>query len=293
MTIKTKLFLILGGLGLLFLGFSQANAITPFLSAQVGSGAASGTVLTTNGVTSTWATIPNGGGSGSLTTSTPFFNYGVTYNNNGSISASSSLFVSTSTGELFIQNLETTRYADQFSGSDIGVKINNAETALCAASGGGTIMLPAGQLPFTTSIVISGCPTQLVGQGGGGFYAAGATTLLYNGTGTAYTYNVAGYSSAGIGIFNLSLIGPAGVYAGGSTGIGSSNIASSYGIRAGGSNGEFGFNINGVQVSGFGTALYIDQNASFLNMTNSVLQKNGRDIDSPQLSGANGENMRV
>lgn len=302
------------------------------------------------------------------------FTGNVQYNNGGVLAATTTFNVS-STGVL-VQTFETEEHADQFPGVDMGQKIDNAEVALCANFGGGSIIVPAGQFPYTTGIAISGCPTQVIGQGGGGFYAPGATTLLYNGSGTAYQYNAAGYSSAGVGLFNLSLVGPAGIYAGGNTGIGSSTITSSYGILAGGftgnvssasttsnlitysgsipvylgngmpvsfsggslpggisagttyylgsvstttfavytsaslatrvtltssgsgsftsnGTGEFGFNINGVNVSGFGTALEIGTSASFLNMTNSVLQKNGRNIDSPQVTGANGENLRV
>src|SRR6202034_548914 len=55
----------------------------------------------------------------------------------------------------------------------------------------------------------------------------------------------------------------------------------------------FGVQLNNVHVSGFGTGVYVGQNTSFIDIFHSVITKNGRDIDNPQTSGANGENNYI
>ncbi len=80
---------------------------------------------------------------------------------------------------LYPQSLDGTLYADRFSGSDMGAKINGAIAALPA--GGGTVIIPAGQYNVSTTITFSS-QTQtlrLLGAGGGlAAYAQGLGTAL-------------------------------------------------------------------------------------------------------------------
>jgi hypothetical protein len=190
-------------------------------------------------------------------------------------------------------NIEGTLYADQFPGADMGAKINNAYAALPSA--GGTIVVSPGTYLYSTPIVFgtAGKTALLEGAAGGGFYSAGGTTLQYtSSTGIGFTYNVNNYSSAGIGLSDLSLVGPAGIGGIGSS-TSASNTTSTVGVFLGGANGATGFNMNGVNLSGWGKGLQLGNNISLLNVTNSVIQKNGMDIYSPTASGAVGENNRV
>lgn len=190
---------------------------------------------------------------------------------------------------LLVQNNESVLNADQFPGLDIDAKINAAYLALPAS--GGEIFVPAGQYNATVPIVFntSGKAVLLMCASGGGlFNQAGTNINFIASTGTLFSYDVQNYVSAGTGITNCNFIGPAG------TGnAGSSNPTSTIAVNLGGSHGAFGFHLDSVHISGFGTGLSIGQNVSFLNVTNSVINKNGREIESDQASGANGENMRV
>lgn len=247
--------------------------------------------ITGSGTSASPYVINSTGGSTSVTSSQIAYGSG-----SNTLTSTSTFTINSSTGDVEPLSLGTNLYANQFPGADMCAKINNAIARLPAA--GGTVYVPAGTYTCSAADVITGPSeyqnVQLIGAGGGGFYAAGATTLILgtaNTTGTLITWNSNGFSSAGFGVFNMSLVGPAGI-----AGIGSSTIASSYGIQIGGtggtSPGAFAFVMNGVQISGFGTGFYSGSNVSFLDMTNSVLQKNGQDYAGPSVSGANGENMR-
>lgn len=194
----------------------------------------------------------------------------------------------TSTGLSLVCNNGGIYNANCFAGSDIGAKINAAYAA--CPSTGCQIFVPAGTYNFSTQIffntaskpVLLSCPV-----GGGHFNNSGTVLHWTPATGTSTVFNTNNYVIAGMGIENCNFIGPAGA---GGTG---SIATSTFGITLGGTNGAFGAHLDNVHISGFGTGLYIWQNVSFLNVTNSVINKNAREIWSPQTTGANGENMRV
>jgi hypothetical protein len=80
------------------------------------------------------------------------------------------------TSSVSAPNIEGVQYADQFTGSDIGAKVNAAMAAL--PSTGGTVYIPAGAYNFSTTIqMLKNC--QLIGAG------SCATLLYYTGTGDA------------------------------------------------------------------------------------------------------------
>ncbi|MGH9508220.1 MAG: hypothetical protein ACRD13_14975, partial [Terriglobales bacterium] len=88
-------------------------------------------------------------------------------------------------------------YAADFSGADIGARVN---AAIAALDGGGTVVLPAGNFTFATTIVV-GEPIWLVGQGVHG------TVLSYAGTGPAILVEAGGqppYLSGGLRDFELN-----------------------------------------------------------------------------------------
>lgn len=95
---KTILFVAFGLLA--FVG--SVHAVSVFNSNQVGTNPVAGSVLQTNGVTSTWVTTSSLGisGSGSSPTGTP--NYIARYNNSGNLAVSSSIYQASSTGYIGI-----------------------------------------------------------------------------------------------------------------------------------------------------------------------------------------------
>lgn len=199
-------------------------------------------------------------------------------------------------GTLYVPyNFGTVGCAGSSTATDLGACLNAEYAAL--PSIGGQIDVPAGTWPYTTPINFSNQsvakPVLLYCSSGGGFYGGG-TILLYNATsGSAFSSNNIGYSGGGYGITNCGFNGPAGI-----GNVGSSVTTSTIGINLGGTGsqgtaGAFGFKMEGVHISGFGTGLYIGSNMSFMIFDSGAINKNGMDINSPALTGANGENMRI
>jgi hypothetical protein len=199
----------------------------------------------------------------------------------------SSTFTFTSS-TLYALLIEGIANADEFTGSDIDAKVQNAYNAL--PSNGGEVFIPANFYSASTTININtpGKVLLLMCPAGGGLFDNGGATINFTGTGSQFTYNVQNFVSAGTGITNCNFIGPAG-----SGNIGSSTISSSIAVNLGGSHGAFGFQLNNVHISGYGTGVYVGQNTSFIDIFHSVINKNGRAIDNPQTSGANGENNYI
>lgn len=112
-----------------------------------------------------------------------------------------------SLGTLDATSINGTLNAADFSGSDIGAKIN-AAYAVCAARTplGGRIYVPAGAYSFSTPIVFSTANTPVVLEGD----PAGATTLTFTPTsGTAILFDFgAQLHLAGWGVRDLKLVGP-------------------------------------------------------------------------------------
>ena len=194
----------------------------------------------------------------------------------------------TSSGTFTTQSFDTIKYADQFSGADIGAQINAAYAA--CPSNGCEIVIPQGTWSYSTGIVIgtNGKPALLYCPVGGGFFDNAGTVLNYTGSGSAYSDNTNNFAISGMGITNCSFVGPAG-----NGNIGSSTVTSSYGISLGGGNGAFGWTGDNIHVSGFGTGVYVTSSVSFMTIENSTINKNGQDLYQPNASGANGENNRV
>jgi len=141
---------------------------------------------------------------------------------------------------LSFKNLNSILFADQFSGSDIGAKINAAYAVL--PDDGGTIVIPAGTYSFSTPIVFgsSGKYPTLVGSPRG-------TILTFSpSSGTAITCNPGNAGlPLGWGIRDLKLI---------------VTNDTADGVLLGGSNGGVGFYGLNVQVQGAGHNLLLDDN---------------------------------
>ncbi len=192
--------------------------------------------------------------------------------------------VSTSTGAYVVAST-TELHADTFPGSDMGAKINAAYAALPAT--GGRIIVPYGSYSFSTPIVF-GTNRKIVylyctSGGGASNNAVGGTTLTYTpSTGNAITVNTNNYIVGGSGIENCNIQGTNGTTA-----------RSTVGVSEGGGNGAFSFALIGVNVSGFGTGVQWNSNTSFNMIDRSSIHFNGRNVDEPDTSGANCENMRI
>ena len=94
------------------------------------------------------------------------------------------------------------RYADQFSGNDIGAKINAARTDLGTA--GGTIIIPKGSWTFSTPIVLDNAVSVVLqGEGATTAGAAAASTLQYNGSCQTV---ISARSTAGVELRNIYLV---------------------------------------------------------------------------------------
>lgn len=166
------------------------------------------------------------------------------------------------------------------------------------APGSSQLYIPPFSYSYSTDIKINTAAKKMniIGAGGGGFFSPGASSLQYNGTGTAYAYNVQQYSSEGIGLYFVDLVGPAGFYAGGTTGIGSSttlsNTTGTLGVFLGGTNGATGFNLFGDNIQGFARGVQIGDNAFITNIQNTSIQHNGMAIYEPNNSNSN-ENNKI
>lgn len=199
-------------------------------------------------------TPSSGGSPGGSTTQ-------VQYNSSGSFAGSANFTFSGT--NLQIQSLETTLYADMFSGSDIGAQINTAYAAL--PSTGGVIRIPSGTFSFSTPIVFgtSGKFVSLIGTGGASTYLKFTAT-----SGKAITYNCG--NPTGHLVYEISeftLMGSSTLIAAGQT-----NTNTSIGIFYGGSQGAVGINTHDMNVNGFGSNWEISSNAymlSFRNCSNS------------------------
>lgn len=195
------------------------------------------------------------------------------------------MLISTSTGAFVVAT--TTVNASTYPGVDMGAKINAAY--LACPSIGCHIFVPRGTYNYTTPIVF-GTNNKVVileGEGHGGAvgpYPAqiGGTTLNYTpSTGVAVTVDT-NYSNARSVLLNIAIQGPNGTTA-----------ASNKGVVFGGTNGAFNGTLDGSSVSGFGTGVQYNAYTSFNVIDNSIVHFNGRNIDEPDTSGANCEDMRI
>lgn len=175
-------------------------------------------------------------------------------------------------GQLSAREIESQVYADQFPGTDIGAQVNNAIAAL--TGGCGTVVLPAGVLSFSTTILKPRCVV-IRGQ------SRTATLLRYTGAGAAVIIaDNAGHdplqADSG-GLSHLTLRGPGagtasvGVYLGGDP---SGTVSPS---------GDWGnFQIfQNVRVQMFGTAYQFGNNSWLDVWRGGMIDQNGTGIYFP------------
>lgn len=182
----------------------------------------------------------------------------------------------TNANQTNIANLDTTLYADQFSGSDICAQNNAAYAA--APSLGANIIDPAGAFTCTNSMSFStnGKKVNLIGSGAG-------TQITYTGTGNFVTINNGGtfaqYSY--YALRNLTLIGND-----------NSSTSTQVGVFLGGSNGAAGVIIDNVNLDHFGKDLATGQNAYDITYENSTIRNAYQNV---YIAPANnsGESMRL
>lgn len=167
-----------------------------------------------------------------------------------------------STSQTNVKNLESTLYADQFTGAgnnDMGDKINTAYAAF--ASTGGVIRIPSGTYSFSTPIVF-GTNNKFVSLIGTG---ASSTYLKYTPTsGNAITINFGNPTGHLVNeISGFTLQGKTTLVAAGDV-----NINTSIGIFYGGNQGAVGINTHDMNVNGFGSNMEWGQNAYMLSFNN-------------------------
>jgi hypothetical protein len=163
------------------------------------------------------------------------------------------------------------RWADQFPGSDIGVKINNAY-ADCPVAGC-VIKISAGSYFFSTPVAFgsvasggtinSGKPVVLDCGGGSNGYTPtnGAVQLNYTGTtGAAITFNDGGFTGAGMKGCNL--LGQS--FSNATAGLVCGATSGMYGTPSGDNGVCWGHHFEGDDISGFGVGVMIGGSA-FLN----------------------------
>jgi len=163
----------------------------------------------------------------------------------------------------------------QWPGSDAGAWINSAYASL--PSGGGDILVAAGIYSQSTAILFTnaGKPARLLCAPGN------ATTINYTGSGTAFTYDVAGQAgthSWGGGLENCTLFGP---------GANSSTV----GIKLGGINGAEGVVRRNVKVTRFGIAEQYSNNTYLTECLHCVYIDNGQDLNIPNTLSNSGESF--
>lgn len=197
---------------------------------------------------------------------------GVLQQNSGLIVNAAS---STITGQLHIAqasttNLEMTEYANEFSGSDIGAKVNSAYTAL--PPNGGTIMIPTGTYSFSIAMNFATLDKHVHLQCTPGVrltYTGSATSTVFN-TGTNDSY------AADAGMFGCDMHGP--------------NDTMTVGIQVGGSNGAANYTFRGNHLEDFGYGIRIEGGAYIDKFENNVLEFNNRAVHIEQ-SNNSGENL--
>lgn len=196
--------------------------------------------------------LAKGNGTSAFTVAVP----GTDYAGLSSTNSFSGANTFTTANQTNIGNLDTTLYADQFSGADICAQVNTAYAAL--PTNGGTIMLPAGTFTCTTPIVF-GTNNKFITLRGAG---AASTYIQFTPTsGTAITINTGNPTGHLIQeITGFTLMGKTSLVAAAQT-----NTNTSVGIFYGGANGAVGINTHDFNINGFGTNWQIGSNAYMLS----------------------------
>lgn len=181
----------------------------------------------------------------------------IQYNSSGSFAGSSLLTFNGA--KLSVQNLETTLYADMFSGADLLAQTNAAYAAL--GTNGGKVIWPAGTFSCTTPAAFNTVNKfiNIEGQGGASTYikwtpTSGDCITVNDGNPTGHlTHKLSGFTLMG----SSTLIAAA-----------QTNTNTSRGIVYGGTNGCVGLRTQDVNVNGFGINMNVTSNAYMLSWDN-------------------------
>lgn len=173
--------------------------------------------------------------------------------------------VATGTATSSIKNLGGVLDASQFSGADIGAKINAAYAAL--PSTGGTVRVPRGNYSFSTEISFETQQKPVILECDPG----GATRLTYTGsTGTSTTFNVEDSADPSTQQWGLGIRG-CWFY-------GQDNTYTNVGIEIGGTYGAQGFVMEDTRWYTFGTGLWVGDNTYLVTIRNNLFNWNGRNV---------------
>lgn len=169
--------------------------------------------------------------------------------------------------------LDNVRFADQFSGSDIGAQINAAYTNL-PSTGGVIVVAKAGS--FSTPIVFNtvGKRVLLIGSPGGSVILTYTPT-----TGTAITFDFGNNLEVGHGMRDITLTGPG-------------NTTSATGVLIGGANGAQGVELRDVKIQSFGTNLQFGSNTWIVKIMHCMIRDGGTNVHFPSGLSTAGENIQ-
>lgn len=184
----------------------------------------------------------------------------------------------TNANQTNIANLDTTLYADQFAGGDIGAQVNAAYAA--CPTNGCNIVIGAGTFTQSTPIVFSTVNKRTLLQ----CSAGGATVLNYTGGGTSIAVTIndgalsvgSGNERLGGGIDGCTFNGPSGA-------------GTTVGVFVGGTNGAQGVRISNVNIQHFGTGFQTGANTWVAEVYASSFSGNDFNVimNSPSNSGEN------
>ncbi len=169
--------------------------------------------------------------------------------------------------------LDNIRFADQFTGSDIGAQINAAYANL-PSTGGIIVVSKAGS--FSTPIVFNtvGKRVLLVGSPGG------SVILTYTATtGTAITFDYGNNLEMGHGMRDITLTGPG-------------NTTTATGVQLGSSNGAQGTELRDVKIQSFGTNLLFGSNTWIVKIMHCMIRDGGKNVHFPSGLSSAGENIQ-
>lgn len=174
---------------------------------------------------------------------------------------------------LVSKNTNTVYDASQFSGADIGAKINAAYAfAVAAGQKSCLITIPAGAFSFSTPVAITtdGVRASIRGQDGD------ATVLTFTGGSntTAFTFNC-GYQGDGAGSEHVHYVGLQSFTLKGNA---TSTTNPEIGVFLGGTNGAAGIILDDIKIEGFGQGLVTGSNTYFYSVQNTVIRNCGQNV---------------
>lgn len=169
--------------------------------------------------------------------------------------------------------LDNVRFADQFSGSDIGAQINAAYANLPSS---GEIIVVAKGGSFSTPIAFNAVGKRVILVGSPG----GSVILTYTATtGTAITFDYGNNLEVGHGMRDITLTGPG-------------HTTTTTGVLVGSTNGAQGVELRDLKIQSFGTNLQFGSNTWVVKVMHCMIRDGGTNVHFPSGLSNAGENIQ-